>query len=535
MKRISNSSFSKQNKMNRVKVAQGLALLISTQLFGPSVFAYDREEIQRTRDRIEAYDEQIEDKREECEDRTEAVSEVDRHQTDSAWIRERFPEVQTDEIANTQCRSQMNSCDEQVRIRFAAEIRSHAGLAAGAPVTVDQARAYLSNGPALSNFCHVLYTRAGSNLDSLGDCGSVVSQHWKVRAAIEVAAGRNVERDCENSIERLERSRNRLRAEISNSQAECPQCAMIEAMRPREPGVGDYIVGGLSSVLGAALGGYQTYMGWQGYNNYLGAFNSYSQQCVQVGIPCGGPMSPFGMGMGGMGMGMGGMGMGMMPMGAGSGIASAFSMGMGGMGMMPYSMGMGMMPMGAGIGIASGFSMGMGGMGMMPYSMGMGMSPYAMGMGMATAMGMMPYSMGMGMMPMGAGIGIASGFSMGMGMSPYAMGMGMATAMGMSGYSMGMGMSPYSMGMASSMGMSGYSMGMGMSPYSMGMSGMGYGHDASLAQASMQAQMLAYQRAQMQSQNAMIAQQQMMEAQMRYQSTLMSTYSYGGGIGLRPF
>ncbi len=61
------------------------------------------------------------------------------------------------------------------------------------------------------------------------------------------------------------------------------------------------------------------------------------------------------------------------------------------------------------------------------------------------------------------------------------------------------------------------------------------GYDMSYMQASMQAQMLAYQQAQMQSQNAMIAQQQMMEAQMRYQSTLMSVYSYGGGMGLRPF
>ena len=103
--------------------------------------------------------------------------------------------------------------------------------------------------------------------------------------------------------------RKELASDLRDALRNCSDCrlkAQQEAMGYNKPGVGDYLIGGLSAITPMVLGGMNMYNYSQGLNAQTGMYQNYLNQCVQVGVPCAGP---GGMG-GGMGMGMGGYGMG---------------------------------------------------------------------------------------------------------------------------------------------------------------------------------------------------------------------------------
>ncbi|MBI4926026.1 MAG: hypothetical protein HY843_08895 [Bdellovibrio sp.] len=115
--------------------------------------------------------------------------------------------------------------------------------------------------------------------------------------------------------------------EIRTLREECPNCAWLAAMKPREPKFGDYLIGGLNAITPMVLGGLNAWSYASGINaqagmyadgimGYRNNYNQYLNQCLQLGVPCAPPMY------GGLGGGFGG--------GLGGGFGGGFGGGLGG-------------------------------------------------------------------------------------------------------------------------------------------------------------------------------------------------------------
>ncbi|MCC7440361.1 MAG: hypothetical protein IT285_01930 [Bdellovibrionales bacterium] len=244
-----------------------------------------------------------------------------------------------------------------------------------------------------------LYTRVRGNvarIAGMGDTGPACADLIESCEAARVdRAIRRLEaqiRTLEARVTGLREISSDLQRQIQEERRNCPNCEMLAAMRPREPGWADYLMGGLQILapVGMGIAG----MVHQGnmMDAYGGMYSNYLQQCAQVGVPC---QSPGMMGGGMGGFGYGGMGGGMGGVGFGGGMMGPFGGGMGfGGGMMnPYG-GMG------GIGLYGGMGGGM-------------MNPYG---GMGGGWGMPSYPMGWGWNSPLAMYGGAVGGGMGMGM-----------------------------------------------------------------------------------------------------------------------
>ncbi len=386
------------------------------------------------------------------------------------------------EPASTECAKK----EREARIN-AAKTRRTTSLTGSACVAIYKA-AYpsLDEDEAISTEC----------ADVVRECGYVAKLEEIKAMGVEVA-------ELEEDVKGLDNQIKQIRKDMALAYQQCPGCAMQSQMQGqmyREPGLGDYILGGLGIAANFGTNLLYTNMYTNSTNRYYGSYNNYLDGCVTIGIPCmppggfnGGAMggmgySGYGMGggypMGGMGYGMGGgypmmggMGMGGYPgMGAGFGLNIGLGAGAG-MGMGYPGMGYGMPMMGAGMGMG----MPMGGMG---YGMGGGYP--MMGAGMMPMMSMMPMmgaGMGMGMPMGGMGYGMGGGYPMmggmmpgyGMGMPGAGLGFGLNAGIGAGMPMMGGMMPGYGMGGGYPMGGMGY----GMPGYGMGggypMGGMGYG------------------------------------------------------------
>ena len=361
-------------------------------------------------------------------------------------------------------------------------------------------------------------------------------------------------KELNEQIEVLKTEKITNEAKINDAVAACPTCALAEATKPREPKIGDYILGGLQTVMPAVLGGMQMSMWNKGVQGNVAMCQTMVAQYSDIGVPA---PSCGGISMGNMGMMGGGM-MGMMGMMNGGMMMPMSGMAMSGMmmpmsGMMSPMSGM-MMPMSGMIANVvsgmmnpmSGMMMPMSGM-MMPMS-GM-MSPMSgmmmpmSGMIANVVSGMMNPMSGM-MMPMSGMMSPMSGMMMPMSgmMSPMSgMMMPMSGAMmnPMSGMMMPMSgamMNPMNgsmmmpmAGMAAS-GIQGMFNGYGVPQMGVYMNGFNT-QGSAYYQMLQQQQMMSMQQGQEQQQNLMIAQQQMMQSQQRYQQIAQGSM-YGGGGGM---
>ncbi len=385
------------------------------------------------------------------------------------------------------------------------------------PVTKNKVTPYYSNSLSYEQkkaACKLLEPQV-NQLDTT--CAAAVESCMGTKLPAEV-------RQVAGNIEEAKKRKKKVETQLKEAQVQlqttikaCPECAKGGS------GTLDAIVGitqAVAPVVGMGIYAnaqmkmanknadmYSAYLN----NNYL-AYQESVQQCITLGIPCNGYQvsAPWGgmggiggMGIGaGIGAGIGGMGAfsggGMYANGIASAIASAFSgsMGMGSFGyspMMATAMGYPSMGMGS-----FGMSYGMPGMG------SFGMGSVGMGGGIANVIG---NAFTGGGMYGGGGYGYSPAIAMAMGGSYGMPGMGMMGGVG-GGYGT-------------------YGNGIGMYGGGFGVYGGGIGMDPSY--------MLNMQMQGQNQQNMMIAQQQMMEAQFRYQQTMNNSYysgMYGGGIGM---
>ena len=357
----------------------------------------------------------------------------------------------------------------------------------------------------LANPCVAIRDRAESTGTDVGTgCAKTMLDCPDIRLSVEIAIYERRLKAIDKEYKDIKDDLADNRRDMIDAYKVCPQCRLAAAMRPREPSGGEKAAMIISALMPGVTSGLGLWGYSMGLDKYSENYGKYADTCVAFGVPCAAP-GMGGMGMAGMGGGMGGMGGGMgmggmgMP-GMGGGIGLNLGLGMGGMG----GMGMGMPGMGGGYG------MGMPGMGG-----GYGMGGMGGGMGLGLGLGM---GGGMGMPGMGMG-----GYGMGNGMGGMGGGFGPPGGMWTGGY--GMPTNPYGTGFNPMMfptGAMGNGMG-GMGMGGMGMGGMGMGNSQyqMMLQASMQQQQMQMQAAQTSGQNMMIAQQQMVEAQMRYQQSMM--------------
>ena len=118
-------------------------------------------------------------------------------------------------------------------------------------------------------------------------CGLVHRLVLKAKTARELAADQDKLR---NEIPQRKKD---ITEALKECRKDCPNCGAQSAMammKPREPGVGDYLIAGLQGITPMVLGGMNMYMYNQGLKNYTQNYGSYLGQCTTVGVPCGAPM-----------------------------------------------------------------------------------------------------------------------------------------------------------------------------------------------------------------------------------------------------
>jgi hypothetical protein len=130
--------------------------------------------------------------------------------------------------------------------------------------------------------CRTLFDQSGSNVEP--GCLTAMQKCGYVDRQVKL---KRVSRDLESALAQHKEKREE-RRDLANKLAEaqraCPQCAMIEAMKPREPGTGDYIVGALQALTPALVGGlgYLSYS--KGLKQYYGAYGNYIDSCMEFVI-----------------------------------------------------------------------------------------------------------------------------------------------------------------------------------------------------------------------------------------------------------
>jgi len=102
--------------------------------------------------------------------------------------------------------------------------------------------------------CMKLYNRVRGNVDtiaSMGDTGSACVE--AIQGCAAVGADRNIRRlEAENrrlndDLRQLRADREQIEHEVEQARRDCPNCEMLAAMRPRDPGWADYALGALKS------------------------------------------------------------------------------------------------------------------------------------------------------------------------------------------------------------------------------------------------------------------------------------------------
>jgi hypothetical protein len=317
--------------------------------------------------------------------------------------------------------------------------------------------------------------------------------------------------ELEAELKRLQKERTKLIARRKSIDAACPDCKAISDGSDR-PTLGDYIVGGLNAVspmviAGIGAGSYNRYLktNLAGYNSYLNNSLQNCQAYIAQGTTLGVPSSPCQSNMWSGGVAM--------PPGGGAGGFGIY----GAMGFPGGGMYGGGNMYGAGYG-----AYGYGGPGAIGMAIG-SMYGGQMGGGMyAGGYGQIGGGLYAGQIGSGYGYGSINGGYGQIGGGYGQIGMAMGGGYGMYGGQMGAG---YGYGSING----GYGQMGGMYAGQIGMAvggGYGYGADPSMQ--------LNAQRAQMQQQNMQISQQQIMEAQARFQAVSSGGgygMSYGGGYG----
>lgn len=285
-----------------------------------------------------------------------------------------------------------------------------------------------------------------STLDVEGQAATVAQ--WQARCD-----------DLKEAVDDSQEEVDNLKEELSAARRACPNCELLEKMKPRTPGTLDYVLGALQTLAPTVMQG-MAMNTWSGMikdnaNAWSSMYGQYMDYCSATGNPCMGPWSMMGYGGGGWGGGSWGNFWGS-PFGGGP--FGGFGGGAGGFGV-PN-------PFGAGGG-ANGIPLGgnfLGG-GFSPFG---GPSMNANGMINGWGSPVSPFGTGFNSAVFPNGPWAGTGISMGPVAYPFGMGTG-----GMGG--MGMGMPMYGMG---GMGMGGFGMGMpmyGMPMTDFGMSGLGMG------------------------------------------------------------
>ncbi|MGE4109017.1 MAG: hypothetical protein AB7F66_17580, partial [Bacteriovoracia bacterium] len=152
--------------------------------------------------------------------------------------------------------------------------------------------------------CVQLFEAQGHDISWIsGACAQSLKACPSIKAAMKIDEACDAADAAEEELEIIKEEIKAAQLELNSIRKNCPNCELMEAMKPREPKFGDYAIAALPAIMGGVGMGLNAWLGAKWMGKYSGMYGDYLNQCATIGVPCG----PPGIG-GGGGFGWGGGG-----------------------------------------------------------------------------------------------------------------------------------------------------------------------------------------------------------------------------------